>query len=86
MNSSVFRVITRHKVIQGSSCPAWPLKMGLISSPKTSVLNHLTPYKKTEEFISTAAEALDNATLSIKERSKGDKTDMHVLHLNYVTC
>ena len=65
MNSSVFRVFTRRKVvlnrrfgthhrshIQESNSSVWPLKLGQIGSPETSGLNYLkqSNNQKTEEL------------------------------------
>ena len=55
LNYSVFWVITRGKVVWNRrfgttySVPSCPLKMGPIDSPKTSVLNHLTPHDNPED-------------------------------------
>jgi hypothetical protein len=47
----VFRVVTWSKVVRNrrlwSTC-RWPLKVGRMGSPETSVSNHLTPRNNTE--------------------------------------
>jgi hypothetical protein len=72
VNSSVFWVVTQCKVVwyrhfgttfgsifKGKACwTAWPLKVGRIGCPETSVSNKLMlrNNQKTEDFISTATE------------------------------
>jgi hypothetical protein len=46
LNSSVFWVIVRRKVVWN---PDWSFKMGVIGSPETSVLKHLTTRDNPED-------------------------------------